>query len=445
MAAKKIIGRFEKVDFPDLDLYLLDAKVDTGADNNAIHCHEITLSKDEKTVSFKLLDPSHLDYNEKLFTMPVYRMRWVKSSNGDREHRVYIKAKITVMGEHYETEISLTDRSNMTYPMLLGRKFLHNRFVVDVSKQSSVSGGRFKVAVLSLGPDLYSTRRLYQAAKQKGWDVEVINYLHCYATIEKGNLKIHYNGRELKDVDVIIPRIGASRTFFGTAVVRQFELMNVFTVNSSLAITRSRDKLRSHQILAKHELNMPKTIYATKVGDVDDLIASIGGAPLIIKMLEGTQGVGVVLAETQKAAKSVLEAFYGLRVNLLVQEFIEEAKGADIRAFVVGGKVVAAMKRQGVEGDFRSNIHRGGSAHPIKLSRTEKNLAIQAAKVMGLDVAGVDMIQSDRGPLLMEVNSSPGLEGIEAATGIDVAGKIMDFIEGSMSTTQLRKKDTVGA
>jgi ribosomal protein S6--L-glutamate ligase len=220
--------------------------------------------------------------------------------------------------------------------------------------------------------------------------------------------------------------------------------MNAMTVNSSLSITRSRDKLRSHQILAKRGLNMPRTIYATKVSDVDDLINSIGGAPLIIKMLEGTQGVGVVLAETYKAAKSVLEAFYGLRVNLLVQEFIEEAKGADIRAFVVGGKVVGAMKRQGVEGDFRSNIHRGGTAQEIKLSGAEKNLAIQAVKVMGLDVAGVDMLQSKRGPLLMEVNSSPGLEGIETYTGIDIAGKIMNFIEKQMQTS-LRKKDTVGA
>jgi ribosomal protein S6--L-glutamate ligase len=300
------------------------------------------------------------------------------------------------------------------------------------------------VAILSLGPELYSTKRLYEAAKAKGWDVEVINYLHCYATIEKDNLSIHYNGRNLNDVDAIIPRIGASRTFFGTAVVRQFELMNAMSVNSSLAISRSRDKLRSHQILAKHGLNMPRTIYASKVGDVDDLIQSIGGAPLIIKMLEGTQGVGVVLAETHKAAKSVLEAFYGLKVNLLVQEFIEEAKGADIRAFVVGGKVVGAMKRQGAEGDFRSNIHRGGSAQAIKLSKEERNLAVQAAKVMGLDVAGVDMLQSERGPLLMEVNSSPGLEGIENFTGIDIAGKIMDFIEKQMQTKST-KKDTIGA
>lgn len=444
MAIKKTIGRYEKVDLPDLELFKLDAKVDTGADNNAIHCHHIEVSDDKKSVTFKLLDPSHLDYNEKQFTLPVHRMRWVKSSNGERERRVYIKTNMTVMDETYEVEISLTDRSTMTFPMLLGRKFLHNRFLVDVSKQCTVKGNNFKVAILSLGPDLYSTRRLYEAAREKGWDVEVINYLHCYATIEKDNLSIHYNGRKLNDVDVIIPRIGASRTFFGTAVVRQFELMNVMSVNSSLAITRSRDKLRSHQILAKHGINMPRTMYATKVGDVDDLISSIGGAPLIIKMLEGTQGVGVVLAETHKAAKSVLEAFYGLKVNLLVQEFIEEAKGADIRAFVVGGKVVGAMKRQGVEGDFRSNIHRGGTAQPIKLSKAEKSLAIQAVKVMGLDVAGVDMLQSERGPLLMEVNSSPGLEGIETFTGIDIAGKIMDFIEKQMQT-RTTKKDTIGA
>lgn len=444
MSVKKTIGRYEKVDLPLLELFSLDAKVDTGADNNAIHCHQIEISKDEKEVSFQLLDPAHPDYNDKEFNMPIHRMRWVKSSNGERERRVYIKTEIIVMGESYEVEISLTDRSSMSFPMLLGRKFLQNRFLVDVSKQSSVQGDNFKVAILSLGPDLYSTRRLYEAAKARGWDVEVVNYLHCYANIEQGNLTVNYNGRSLGDVDVIIPRIGASRTFFGTAVVRQFELMNIMSVNSSLAITRSRDKLRSHQILAKHGLNMPKTIYATKVGDVDDLIRNIGGTPLIIKMLEGTQGVGVVLAETHKAAKSVLEAFYGMKVNLLVQEFIAEAKGADIRAFVVGGKVVGAMKRQGVEGDFRSNIHRGGTAQSIKLSRAEKNLAIQAAKVMGLDVAGVDMLQSDRGPLLMEVNSSPGLEGIETFTGIDIAGKIMDFIEQQMGSTR-RKKDTIGA
>lgn len=441
--SKKTVGRFEKVSLPDLGLFSLDAKVDTGADSSAIHCHDITVDKKTNMVTFNLLDPSHLDYNEKSITLPIHRKRWVTSSNGMKEYRVYIKTTITLLEDDYEIELSLTDRSTMKFPMLLGRKFLHNKFLVDVSKACSIPENRIKIGILSLGPELYSTKRLYQAAKERGWDAEVINYLNCSTNIERDNLTVHLNGRELQDVDAVIPRIGASRTFFGTAVVRQFELMNVFSCNSSIAITRSRDKLRTHQILAKHGVDMPRTIFAAKVQDVNEIISSVGGTPLIIKMLEGTQGVGVVLAETQKAAKSVLEAFYGLKVNLLVQEFIEEAKGADIRAFVVGGKVIAAMKRQGVEGDFRSNVHRGGSTMAYKLSAAERKLALQAVKVLGLDVAGVDMLQSDRGPLLMEVNSSPGLEGIEKATGVDVAGKIMDYIaQGLQKTT--RKKDRIG-
>lgn len=444
MKSKATIGRFEKVSLPELGLAMLDAKVDTGADRSSIHCHNIEVDKKKRVVSFNLLDPSHPDYNEKKFTLPLHSMRWVKSSNGTKEYRVYVKTKIEMMGKEYPIELSLADRTAMSFPMLLGRKFLHNRFLVDVSKKGAINGNNIKVAILSLGAELYSTKRLYEAAKQRGWDVEIINYLKCYTTIENNNLKIYYKGRELNDIDVIIPRIGASKTFFGTAIVRQFELMNTLAINSSLAITRSRDKLRSHQIMAKNGINMPKTVYATKVDDVDSIIKIIGGAPLIVKVLEGTQGVGVVLAETQKAAKSVLEAFYGMSVNLLVQEFIEEAKGADIRAFVVGGKVVGAMKRQGAEGDFRSNIHRGGLAQAIKLTAEEKNMAIHAAKVMGLNIAGVDMLQSKRGPLLMEVNSSPGLEGIETFTKIDIAGKIMDFVSQELQKT-LRKKDRVGA
>jgi ribosomal protein S6--L-glutamate ligase len=443
MSIKKTVGRFEKVDLPELGLFSMDAKIDTGADGSSIHCHNIELDKGKKTVTFNLLDPSHLDYNEKKITMPVHRMRWVTSSTGHREYRVYIKSSIVVLGESYEIELSLTDRTTMKFPMLLGRKFLHNRFLVDVSKQGAGQEGRVKIGILSLAPNLYSTKRLYEAAKKRGWEVEIINYLNCTTSIERENLTVRFNGRELNDLDAIIPRIGASRTFFGTAVVRQFELMNVFACNSSMAITRSRDKLRSHQILAKHGIDMPRTLFAAKVDDVDEIIRNVGGTPLVIKMLEGTQGIGVVLAETQNAAKSVLEAFYGLKINLLVQEYIEEAKGADIRVLVVGGKVVAAMKRQGLEGEFRSNIHRGGSAKPIKLSREEKSLAIKAAKVTGLAVAGVDMLQSARGPLLMEVNSSPGLEGIEKATGIDVADKIMDYIEQGLQKT-VRTSDRIG-
>jgi ribosomal protein S6--L-glutamate ligase len=440
---KKTVGRFEKIDLPDLELFNLDAKIDTGADTSSLHCSCIEVNETTKTVRFNLLDETHPDYDKKNIEMPVKRMKWVKSSNGQKEYRVYIQTKIVILDTTYNIELSLADRSKMSSPMLIGRRFLHNRFLVDVSKIGSENGKSIKLAILSKGPNLYSTKRLYEAAKQKGWEVEVINYVKCNTTIENENLKIFYNDRELTEIDAIIPRIGASYTFFGAAIVRQFELMDVFSANSSISITRARDKLRCHQILAKHGVGMPKTVFATKVEDVSTIIEQVGGAPLIIKMLEGTQGVGVVLSETKKAAQSVLEAFYGLKVNLLVQEFIEEAKGADLRAFVIDGKVVAAIKRQGLESDFRSNIHRGGSAKQIKLSKEERDLAVKAAKVMGLGIAGVDMLQSARGPLVMEVNASPGLEGIEKATGIDIAGKIMDYIEKQLQKTK-RMTDKVG-
>jgi ribosomal protein S6--L-glutamate ligase len=310
-----------------------------------------------------------------------------------------------------------------------------------------------RVYILSRNKNLYSTKRLVEAAEQKGWEVRVIDYLKCAMETMKGELKINYMGEELELPDAIIPRIGASRTFFGTAMVRQFEMMDVFSVTGSLAIKRSRDKLRSLQILSRKGVDMPKTIFASNKTSSKDVLALSGGAPLVLKILEGTQGVGVVLVDSEKAAKSVLDAFYGMDVNLLVQEFIEEAGGADIRAFVVDGKVVGAMKRQGAEGDFRSNLHQGGSATAHKLTRQERSTAIAAAKAMGLNVCGVDMIPSSRGPLVMEVNSSPGLEGIETSTGLDIAGKIMEYIEanvtpkGEESSVKKRriKRDNIGA
>jgi ribosomal protein S6--L-glutamate ligase len=308
-----------------------------------------------------------------------------------------------------------------------------------------------KVYILSRNKSLYSTKRLLEAATKKGWDVRILDYLKFSVEIMKGELRINYAGEELPVPDAIIPRIGASRTFYGTAMVRHLEVMGAFSVAGSLAISRSRDKLRSLQILSKADVDMPKTVFASNKSSAKDIIKLSGGTPLILKILEGTQGVGVVLVETQKAAKSVLDAFYGMDVNLLVQEFIEEAGGADIRAIVVDGEVVGAMKRQGAEGDFRSNLHQGGSATVHKLSRKEKATAIAAAKAMGLGVCGVDMIESKRGPLVMEVNSSPGLEGIEKATGVDIAGKIMDFIEKSVTpddgvTKRKRvRKDNIGA
>lgn len=300
-----------------------------------------------------------------------------------------------------------------------------------------------RVYVLSRNSSLYSTRRLVEAGKQRGWEIRVIDYLKCSIEIMKNELKINYLGKELPTPDAIIPRVGASRTFYGAAMVRHFEMMDVFTVTGSLAIKRSRDKLRSLQILSKNGVDMPKTVFASNKSNAKDVIALSGGAPLVLKILEGTQGVGVVLVDSEKAAKSVLDAFYGMDVNLLVQEYIEEAGGADIRVFIVGGEIVGAMKRQGAEGDFRSNLHQGGSASAYKLNRKEMT-ALAAAKAMGLGICGVDMIPSKRGPLVMEVNSSPGLEGIESSTGIDIASKIMDYIEKMLNPnarTILKKKN----
>lgn len=285
------------------------------------------------------------------------------------------------------------------------------------------------IKILSRNSGLYSTARLVEAAKKRKHDVEVIDPLKCDLIIEKKKPSVYYKGRYLSDTDAIVPRIGASITYYGTAVVRQFEMMGCFTTTESQALVRSRDKLRSLQILSRARLGLPKTVFTNYSRDVAEVIDHVGGAPLIIKLLEGTQGLGVVLAETKNAAESVIEAFNGLEARVIVQEFIKEAKGADIRAFVIDGQVVGAMKRQGKEGEFRSNLHRGGTAEVIQLSDDEENAAIKAAKAMGLGVAGVDMLQSARGPLILEVNSSPGLEGIEKATGKDIAKSVIRYIE----------------
>lgn len=290
-----------------------------------------------------------------------------------------------------------------------------------------------KIAVLSRNAELYSTRRLVEAATARGIQVEVIDPTFCYMNIHHDSLAIHYRGQSLTGFDAVIPRIGASITFYGNAVLRQFEMMGVYCLNTADAISRARDKLNSMQLLAGAGIALPTTGFADKPGDIPDLIEMVGGAPLVIKLLEGTQGIGVVLAETRNAAESVIEAFMGLNANILVQQYIEEAKGADIRCFVVGNKVIAAMKRQAKHGEFRSNLHRGGSATQIKLSAQERKTAIRAAQAMGLQVAGVDILQSSQGPVVMEVNSSPGLEGIEGTTQLDVAGAIIDYLLTQMA------------
>jgi len=301
-----------------------------------------------------------------------------------------------------------------------------------------------KIGILSANENLYSTSRLAEAARNRGHQVDVLNHNHCYVAMETGNNNIYLGDTELTDYEAIIPRIGASVTFYGSSIIRGFEVKHVYTTLSSLALVRSRDKLRATQVLAKHGIGIPKTVFAKQPRDVQNLINTVGGPPLIVKLLEGTQGLGVVLAETKTAAKSVIEAFYGLNANILVQEFIKEAGGSDIRALVVGGKVIAAYKRQGQEGEFRSNLHRGGQGTKVKLSAAEKKTAIAATKALGLNIAGVDMLRSDRGPLVLEVNSSPGFEGVEKVTGVDVADTIIEFVEKQVARPLTKTKDKVG-
>jgi len=298
-----------------------------------------------------------------------------------------------------------------------------------------------KIAILSRKSNLYSTQRLIEAAQKRGHEADVIDTMRCYMNITSAEPTIHYKGSALATYDAVIPRVGASVTFYGAAVVRQLEMMNVFCVNDSIAITRARDKLRSLQLLSKKGIGLPVTGFAHSLDEIKDLIKMVGGPPLVIKFLEGTQGIGVILVETYKAARSVLEAFLGLKVNIMVQEYIKEAGGADIRCFVIGGKVVAAMKRQSHSPEeFRSNLHLGGTATPVEITEEERNMAIRAAHLIGLNVAGIDIVRSNRGPLIIEVNASPGLEGIEKTTGIDVAGSIIDFIETNINGEKDKNK-----
>jgi ribosomal protein S6--L-glutamate ligase len=296
------------------------------------------------------------------------------------------------------------------------------------------------IVMLARNPNLYSHQRMVEAAKKRGHKIRIINTTRCYMDIASHHPRILYKSKPVENVDAVIPRIGASITFYGAAVVRQFEMLGVWSLNESVAIVRSRDKLRSLQILARHGIGLPVTAFAHETRRADELIDMAGGTPVVIKLLEGTQGVGVVLGETRDSAKSVIQAFRGVNVNILIQEYIKESAGADIRCLVVGGKVVASMRRQGPEGEFRSNLHRGGSASKIRITPEERSTAVRAARHLGLNVCGVDMLRSNHGPVVMEVNSSPGLEGIETATGIDVAGKIIEFIETHATPNQTKTR-----
>jgi ribosomal protein S6--L-glutamate ligase len=446
---KMIIGSEEWFTFPNLNIPYIKARIDSGAKTSALHAININsfIRDNENWVKF---DINPLQNNTKAVIHCEAKLidkRVVKSSSGFREQRYVIETELKVGEESWNIEMTLTNRDSMGFRMLLGREAMSGRLLVDPEQKyvlgqtsSEVLKAHYKsaeevksglrIGLLASNPELYSNKRIIEAGESRGHEMFFLNIKECYMKLDATTPEIHYRGgRVLDDFDAIIPRIRPSITFYGCALTRQFEALKVFCLNSASAITQSRDKLYSLQLLLNHGIEIPTTGFANSPLDTDDLIKMVGGSPLIVKLLEGTQGKGVVLAETKKAAESVINAFKSLNVNILVQEFIKEANGKDLRLFVVDGKVVAAIQREALPGEFRANIHLGGSATIIKATPEEKKIAIKAAKAMDLKVAGVDIIRSSKGPLLLEVNSSPGLEGIEGATHKDIAGEMIKAIE----------------
>lgn len=446
---KIILGSEEWCSFPELGIPAIKARVDSGAKTSALHAINIApfLKDTENWVKF---DINPIQNNLKTVIHCEARLvdkRIVKSSSGFREQRYVIKTNLCIGSDTWEIEMTLTNRDSMGFRMLLGREAMSGRILVDPEQKyllgqpstenlkdlyqnaiSTKSG--LRIGVLASNPELYSNKRIMEAGEMRGHEMHFLNIKECYMKLDADKPEIHYRGGKILDnFDAIIPRIRPSITFYGCALTRQFEAMKVFCLNSAAAITQSRDKLFSLQLLLHHGVDIPTTGFANSPLDTDDLIKMVGGSPLIVKLLEGTQGKGVVLAETKKAAESVINAFKSLNANILVQEFIKEANGKDLRLFVVDGKVVAAIQREAAAGEFRANIHMGGTASVIKPTSEEKKIAIKAAKAMDLKVAGVDIIRSSKGPLLLEVNSSPGLEGIEGATNKDIAGEMIKAIE----------------
>lgn len=446
---KLILGSEEWCSFPELGIPTIKARVDSGAKTSALHAINIApfTRNDSNWVKF---DINPIQNNIKTVIhceAPMVDKRIVKSSSGFREHRYVILTQIAVGDTIWPIEMTLTNRDSMGFRMLLGREAMSGRILVDPAqkyllgqpsqeslaqlyKNSEKASSGLRIGLLASNPELYSNKRIIEAGEMRGHEMHFLNIKECYMKLDAKTPEIHYRGGKiLNQFDAIIPRIRPSITFYGCALTRQFEALKVFCLNSSTAITQSRDKLFSLQLLLNHGIDIPTTGFANSPLDTDSLIKMVGGTPLIIKLLEGTQGKGVVLAETKKAAESVINAFKSLNANILVQEFIKEANGKDIRCFVIDGKVVAAIQREATPGEFRANIHLGGTASVIKVTSEEKKIAIKAAKAMDLKVAGVDIIRSAKGPLLLEVNSSPGLEGIEGATNIDIAGEMIKAIE----------------
>jgi ribosomal protein S6--L-glutamate ligase len=458
MDEKLTFGWEEWVALPDLGLPAIRAKVDTGARTSALHADEIEVFGPSRTPKVRFnVHPvaGRLDVAITC-SAPIIDRREVTSSNGETELRFVIASTLSVAGQSWPIEITLTNRGSMTSRMLLGRQALVDHISISPTERhlqpelsydvyhtaalkSRAPKRALRIAVLSR-EDNYSTRRLVEVGEARGHSVEVIDTTRCYMAINAMSPEVHYDGKRLPRYDAVIPRIGASVTSYGTAVIRQFEAIGTYCVNGSAGITASRDKLHAHQILATKKIGMPSTAFAASPKDTSNLMALVGTAPVIVKLLESTQGKGVVLAETKKAAESVIDAFRGLKANFLVQDFVKEAAGEDIRCLVIAGKVVASMKRTGAEGDFRSNLHRGGSAKVVRITKQERDTAVRAARAFGLGKAGVDLLRSSTGPKVLEVNSSPGFEGIETATGKDIVGKLYDEIELRVKPQPLRKR-----
>ncbi len=450
---KSIIGSEEWCALPELGLPAVKARVDSGARTSSLHAFNIQVFEREGMPHVRF-DVHPIQGNRKIIKRCEARMiarREVRSSSGHLEQRPVIAARVELGGQAWDIEITLTNRDPMGYRMLLGREAMVGRYLVDpersfaFGRMSSTKVASFyetkrqprsglHILVLGSNPDLYSNQRLIEAGQARGHTMRFVNVKYCYMNINSAEAKIHYRGGEILDeVDAVIPRLRPSMTFYGCAVTRHFEAAGVFCLNDAAAIARSRDKLRSLQMLAEQGIDMPITGYAHSPLDTKDLIEMVGGAPLVIKLLEGTQGRGVVLAETSKAAESVINAFKSLQANILVQEFIKEAQGRDIRCFIIDNKVVGAIERRAADGEFRANLHLGGTAAMIQITPEEQEMAIRSARIMGLKVAGVDIIRSSNGPKVLEINSSPGLEGIETVTGQDIAGQMIECIERYIS------------
>ena len=448
-SSKIVVGSEEWCSLPELRIDAIKVRVDSGAKTSALHAVNIVPFKKDGTlwVSYDV----HPLQNDGKTTIhcesQVVDKRKIKSTSGVVEVRYVIKTALKMGGGIWDIEVTLANRDSMGYRMLLGRQAMSGKILVDPEaslklgdiseitlkqyyQEHLIKPSGLRIALLASNPELYSNKRIMEAGEEGGHDMEFLNIKDCYIKLDAREPEMHYRGgRILDDFDAIVPRIRPSMTFYGCALTQHFEAMGVYTQNSASAIRQSRDKLYALQLLINNGLPIPTTGFANSPLDTSDLIKMVGGAPLIVKLLEGTQGKGVVLAETKKAAESLINAFKSLRANILVQEFIKEADGKDIRCFVINGKVVESIMRTAAPGEFRANIHMGGTAQIIKITPEERRIAILAAKTMNLKVAGVDIIRGQHGPLLLEVNSAPGLEGIEGASNKDIAGKMISAIE----------------